>query len=50
MLWGGTMKKLNRNYEIRMLVEILYEKSLINRKTYLAVIDELNRNSDGKAA
>ena len=44
------MKKLNRNYEIRMLVEILYEESLINRKTYLAVIDELNRNSNGKAA
>ena len=44
------MRKLNREFEVRLLVEILYEKGLIKRETYHGIIDELNRKANSKAA
>ena len=43
------MRKLDKEFEIRILVEMLYEKELINRATYLNIISKLN-DSRRKAA
>lgn len=44
------MNKLDRNFEILILVEILYEKEFINRVTYLNIMDNIKGQSKHNAA
>ena len=42
--------KIETEYAVQMLIEILFEKGLINQATYLNVMQEMNRNEQQKAA
>lgn len=42
--------KIETEYSVQMLIEILFEKGLINQATYLNVMQEMNRNEQQKAA
>ncbi len=42
--------KIETEYAVQMLIEILFEKGLLNQETYLNVMKEMNRNEQSKAA
>ena len=42
--------KIETEYAVQMLIEILFEKGLLNQETYLSVMKEMNRNEQQKAA
>ncbi len=42
--------KIENEYAVQMLVEVLYEKGLINRATYLNIMKEMNQDKQQKAA
>ncbi len=42
--------KIETEYAVQMLIEILFEKGLLNQATYLNVMKEMNRNEQQKAA
>jgi len=42
--------KIETEYAVQMLIEILFEKGLLNQETYLNVMKEMNRNEQQKAA
>lgn len=42
--------KIENEYAVQMLIEILFEKGLLNQATYLNVMKEMNRNEQQKAA
>lgn len=42
--------KIETEYTVQMLIEILFEQGLINQATYLNVMKEMNRNEQQKAA
>lgn len=42
--------KIENEYAVQMLVEVLYEKGLINRSTYLNIMKEMNQDKQQKAA
>ncbi len=42
--------KIENEYAVQMLVEVLYEQGLINRATYLNIMKEMNQEQQRKAA
>jgi len=42
--------KIENEYAVQMLVEVLYEQGLINRTTYLNIMKEMNQDKQQKAA
>ncbi len=42
--------KIEAEYTVQMLIEILFEKGLLNQATHLNVMKEMNRNEQQKAA
>lgn len=42
--------KIETEYAVQMLIEILFEKGLLNQETYLNVMKEMNQNEQQKAA
>lgn len=40
--------KIETEYAVQMLIEILFEKGLLNQTTYLNVMKEMNRNEQQK--
>lgn len=42
----GAAMELNKDYAARMLIEILYEKGLVNKETLEAVREKLKEASD----
>ncbi len=42
--------KIETEYAVQMLIEILFEKGLLNQAAYLNVMKEMNRNEQQKAA
>ncbi len=42
--------KIENEYAVQMLIEVLYEKELINRATYLNIMKEINQEQQRKAA
>ncbi len=42
--------KIETEYAVQMLIEILFEKGLLNQETYLNVMKEMHRNEQQKAA
>ena len=42
--------KIENEYAVQMLIEVLYEKGLINRATYLNIMKEMNQEQQRKAA
>ncbi len=42
--------KIENEYAVQMLIEVLYEKGLINRATYLNIMKEINQEQQRKVA
>lgn len=42
--------KIKNEYAVQMLIEVLYEKGLINRATYLNIMKQINQEQQRKVA
>lgn len=42
--------KIENEYAVQMLIEVLYEKGLINRATYLNIMKQINQEQQRKVA
>lgn len=42
--------KIEFDYEVRLMIEILFEKGLINQSTYLNIIRNLDKQEQKKSA
>jgi len=42
--------KIEFDYEVRLMIEILFEKGLINQPTYLNIIRNLDKQEQKKSA
>lgn len=42
--------KIENEYAVQMLIEVLYEKGLINRATHLNIMKQINQDKQQKAA
>ena len=47
---GGMHMKIENEYAVQMLIEVLYEKELINRATYLNIMKQINQEQQRKVA
>lgn len=43
------MNQITFQYEVRLLIEVLFEKGLINQPTYLAIIRNMDTNAKKQA-
>lgn len=43
------MNQITFQYEVRLLIEVLFEKGLINQPTYLAIIRNMDTNTKKQA-
>lgn len=42
--------KIENEYAVQMLIEVLYEKGLINRATYFNIMKQINQEQQRKVA
>jgi hypothetical protein len=42
--------KIEFDYEVRLMIEVLFEKGLINQPTYLNIIRNLDKQEQKKSA
>ena len=42
--------KIENEYAVQMLIEVLYDKGLINRATYLNIMKQINQEQQRKVA
>ena len=48
--YGGNLLKIEFEYEVRLMIEILFEKDLINQPTYLNIIRNYSNQKQKKSA